>query len=134
MSWDVSIQRFGRPYSSVEEIPENETCLLLGTRAEVQSAISSAFPGTDWTDPTWGIYDSPAGSIEFNMGNEDSNTGFMLHVRASAAVVPVIVDLCVSNHWQAIDCGSGAFLEQSSDPASGLIAWAEYRDQIVGKA
>ena len=134
MSWDVSIQRFGRPYSSVEEIPEDETCLPLGTSAEVQNAISSAFPGTDWTDPAWGIYDSPAGSIEFNMGNDEPNTGFMLHVRASATVVPTIVNLCLSNHWQAIDCSSGEFLEQSSDPASGLIAWAAYRDQIVGKA
>jgi hypothetical protein len=134
MSWDVSIQRFSRRYSSVEEIPEDESCLPLGPCAEVQSIISSAFPGTDWTDPAWGIYDSPAGSVEFNMGNDDPNTGFMLHVRASATVVPIIVNLCISNHWQAIDCSSGAFLEQSSDPASGLIAWAEYRDQIVGKA
>ncbi|MEA0737843.1 hypothetical protein QYY77_17505 [Xanthomonas campestris pv. campestris] len=134
MSWDVSIQRFSRRYSSVEEIPEDETCLPLGTRAEVQSTISSSFTGTDWTDPTWGIYDSPVSSIEFNMGNEDPNTGFMLHVRASEAVVPIIVNLCISNHWQAIDCSSGGFLEQSSDPASGLNAWAEYRDSIVGKA
>jgi hypothetical protein len=134
MSWDVSIQRFSRRYSSIEEIPEDEACLPLGTRAEVQGVISSAFPGTDWTDPAWGIYDSPAGSIEFNMGNDDPNTGFMLHVRASEVVVPIIVNLCISNRWQAIDCSSGGFLEQSSDPASGLNAWAEYRDKIVGKA
>ena len=133
MSWDVSIQRFSRKYASIEEIPANETCLPLGTRIEIQGAIAASFPGTDWTDPTWGIYDSPAGSIEFNMGNDDPNTGFMLHVRASEVVVPVIVNLCVSNHWQAIDCSSGEFLEQSLNPASGLNAWAEYRDQIVGK-
>lgn len=134
MSWDISIQRFSRPYSSVEEIPGDETCLPLGTRAEVQSAISSAFPGTDWADPSWGIYDSPAGSIEFNMRNDDPSTGFMLHVRASATVVPIIVNLCIRHHWQALDYSSGTFLEQSPDSASGLDAWAEYRDQIIGKA
>lgn len=133
MSWDVSIQRFSRRYSFIEEIPEDEKCLPLGTRAEVQDFISSAFPGTDWTDPTWGIYDSPAGSIEFNMGNDDPNAGFMLHVRASEVVVPIIVNLCIRNHWQAIDCSGGEFLEQTSDPASGLNAWAEYRNKIVGK-
>lgn len=133
MSWDVSIQRFSRRYSFIEEIPEHEKCLPLGTRAEVQDFISSAFPGTDWTDPTWGIYDSPAGSIEFNMGNDDPNAGFMLHVRASEVVVPIIVNLCIRNHWQAIDCSGGEFLEQTSDPASGLNAWAEYRNKIVGK-
>ena len=134
MSWDVSIQRFSRAYSSVDEVPEDEKCLPLGTRAEIQSIISFAFPGTDWTDPAWGTYISPAGSIEFNMGNDEPNAGFMLHVRASDTVVAAIVNICTSNHWQAIDCSSGAFLEQSPDPTSGLNAWAEYRDQIIGKA
>lgn len=134
MSWDVSIQRFSQRYSAIDAIPEDETCLPLGSRTQVQAAISRAFPGTDWTDPAWGTFDSPAGSIEFNLGNDEPNSGFMLHVRASEAAVPAIVDLCNRNHWQAIDCSNGAFLEQSPDPASGLQSWAKYRDDVVDEA
>ena len=54
MSWDITIQRFSRPYRSVEEIPDDERCLPLGSRRQVQAALSQAFPGTDWSDPAWG--------------------------------------------------------------------------------
>ncbi|HEY0662150.1 MAG TPA: hypothetical protein VGD21_12625 [Lysobacter sp.] len=132
MSWDVTIQRFSRRYDAVEEIPDDETCQPLGSRSEVQAAISRVFPDVDWSDPAWGICDAEWGSIEFNMGDSEPSTGFTLHVRASAAVVAMIVDLCVANDWQALDCTNGTFLETSPDPAVGLNASNRYRDQVVG--
>lgn len=134
MSWDISIQRFSRVYTSIGDIPDDERCIPLGSQAEVRSAICKVFPGTDWGDPTWGNYEFSGGCVEFNMGKSDPNDGFMLHVRASQQVVPLIVTMCLENGWQAWDGGSGEFLEQSNQPASGLEAWAAYREQVPGKA
>jgi hypothetical protein len=134
MSWDITIQRFSRFYTSIQQIPNDERCAPLGSQIEVRTAISQVFLGTNWSDPAWGTYDFAGGSIEFNMGKSEPNDGFMLHVRASQQVVPLIVALCRQNGWQALDCGSGEFLEQSNEPQAGLEAWAAYRNQVLGNA
>lgn len=67
------------------------------------------------------------------MGQEEECHGFMLHVRANEAIVPLIVELCLTNQWHGIDCSSGEFIEKSDTPAIGADQWQEYRDQILGK-
>ncbi len=104
----------------------------MGTRADVQGAVSELFPRTDWNDQEWGYWDSEYGSIEFHVGNEPI-TSLGLSVRASAAVVPAIVELCLRHGWQALDCSMGDFLEKREDPAEGLNAWRVYRDRVIGK-
>jgi hypothetical protein len=123
--------RFSREYAAIEDIPEEETPLPLGFRSQVQAAISQIFQDTDWSDPAWGMYYSPLGSVEFNLGESEMTDGFMLHVRATERVVALIVDLCQANHWQALDCGSGDFLESSSDPAAWLKAWTAFRTRVI---
>lgn len=132
MSWDVSVQRFSREYSSIEDIPNTERCIPLGSQSEVRSLISEYFPGTDWTEPAWGIFNSFDGTVEFNMGKDEPNTGFMMHVRASPAVVNPMIAMCRSYNLQALDGTSGQFLEKATDPAGSLKQWIEYRNQIVG--
>lgn len=132
MSWDITVQRFGKEYASVAEIPDDEQCSVLGSSAEVRAAISRFFPAVDWTDSTWGIFESDYGSVEFNMGTDEQNSGFMMHVRASNQVIPIIVAMCLSERWQALDCSEGVLLEKASDPAAGLDGWAAYRNQVVG--
>jgi hypothetical protein len=128
MSWDISIQKFTRTYATFDELDDDTQPLPLGPRADVLRA----FPGTDWSDPAWGSFDAPFGSIEFNSGTDDPVDSIMLHVRASDAVVPAIVQMCRDNGWQALDISGGGFLEQSAVPESGLRAWREYRDQVIG--
>ena len=129
------MQRFSRgEYAEITEIPEDESCAPLGSRVEVQIAISKFFPSTDWSDPAWGNYESTDGSIEFNLGSDEPNTGFMMHIRASATVVPSIVAMCIAEHWQALDCGSGEFLERSATPDAGLEQWIDVRKDVVGHA
>jgi len=130
MSWDVSIIKFSKRFESVADIPESERPLSLGNRTSVHTAVSRVFPGTNWTDPAWGTWDGPHGSIEFNLGNGDEVDGFMLHVRAEQEVVPMIVALCISNDWQGLDCSTGQFVEKSVDPAAGLYGWRDYAEQI----
>lgn len=132
MSWDITVQRFGKEYASIGEIPDDEQCSVLGSSAEVRAAISRFFPAVDWTDSAWGIFEADCGSVEFNMGTEDENRGFMMHVRASNQVIPAIVAMCLAEHWQALDCSEGVFLEKVSDPAAGLQSWTAYRNQVIG--
>jgi len=131
MSWDISIVKFSRTYRSVAEIAGNDKPLELGSRAAVHERVLVEFPGTNWADPAWGTWGSPAGSIEFNLGDDDPAEGMMLHVRAGSEVVDSLVRLCRSNGWQGIDCGSGDFIEQSNEPTLGLQSWAAFRDQLV---
>jgi len=56
----------------------------------------------------------------------------MLHVRAEAAVVSAIAQLCTVNGWQGVDCSSGEFLEKAEHPEEGLLAWTAYRNRVVG--
>jgi len=133
MSWDVSPFKFSQRYHSVAEIPDDEQPLNLGSLEEVQSTVTSVFPGTDWADAHWGIFDGEVGSIEFNVGKNDPVQSLALHVRAGDAIVDGILLLCERMGCQAIDLGSGSFLEQSDSPERGLQLWREYRDQIVAR-
>jgi hypothetical protein len=134
MSWDVSVQRFSCVYGALKDIPHTERCFPLGSQVQVQALISKYFPGTDWTRPAWGNWDSQYGSIEFNMGTDEPNDGFMMHIRASAEVVPTIVAMCRGEQWQALDGSSGILLEQVANPTDSLEQWVAYRNQIVGSA
>lgn len=133
MSWDVSLYKFSRTYAALDDIPNDERPLPLGTLKQVQLAISTVFANTDWSDPIWGIFDSPVGSIEFNIGKDDPVISVGLHVRASEAIVGAILELCSRQQWQAIDISNGSFLDHSKSPAEGLRQWQEYRDQVVSQ-
>ncbi|QRY34831.1 MULTISPECIES: hypothetical protein [unclassified Variovorax] len=132
MSWDVSLFKFSRRYSSVSEIASDESLVSLGSLTAVQTVVTSIFPDTDWSDPHWGIFSSKIGSIEFNVGKTDPVQSIGLHVRAGDEIVHGILLLCGNLECQAIDLSDGSFLEQSNDPARNLKRWREYRDQIVG--
>lgn len=131
MSWDVSLYKFSQRYRTVAEIPDDEQPSDLGSLREVQAAVTSVFPETDWTDPRWGIFDSAIGSIEFNVGKDDPVKSLGLHVRAGDGIVDGILLLCEQMDCQAIELGDGSFLEQSDDPTRGLQKWRAYRDQIL---
>lgn len=131
MSWDVSIIKFTKDYKSIDEIPDNEEPLILGNRALVHKAVLEFFPETDWSDPSWGLFDSNFGSIEFNIGNEELTSSIMLHVRASKAVISPIIMMCEKNSWSALDCSYGDILQHSNKLDSGLEAWRAYLDKIV---
>jgi hypothetical protein len=133
MSWDVSIIKLSKRFGSVAEIPGSKGPLYLGGRTSVHAAVSRVFPGTDWTDPAWGTWDGPHGSIEFNLGEADDVDSFMLHVRAGPEVAPMIVALCISNDREGLDCSTGQFLEKSFDPAAGFRGWRDYVNQIQTK-
>lgn len=131
MSWDVSVMRFSKAYASVDDIPEDERPLPLGALSQVHAAVADVFVGVDFSDPIWGCWESPFGSIEFNIGAEDPVEGMMLHVRASTEVIPAIVELCRRNSWHALDCSEGDFLADAN-ATQGLEAWLAFRNRVIG--
>ena len=133
MSWDVSIINFSRDYNSIEEIPDDEKPLELGSRAEIHEAVSEFFPGTDWSEASWGRFNCQFGSIEFNLGENDPSDSLMLHVRASDDVVPLIVAMCKKKNWSGLDCSNGDFLEKSKNPSSGIDGWKNLLQQVTSK-
>lgn len=134
MSWDVSIMKFSQPYTSIQDIPDDETPLPIGSQAQVHAAVTKHFPGTDWSDAAWGIFDSPFGSVEFNLGKDDPAESMMLHVRASNEIIAPIVAMCVEAGWNALDCSTGELLETADDPTAGLEGWRAYRDRVIGQS
>ena len=131
MSWDVSVMRFSKSYVSVDEILDSERPLPLGPLTDVQSAVTAVFGDADFSDPSWGRWESNAGSIEFNIGAEEPVESMMLHVRASTDVIPMIVELCRRNSWQALDCIEGEFLADES-ATQGLEGWIAFRNRVIG--
>ncbi|WP_321918107.1 MULTISPECIES: hypothetical protein [unclassified Paraburkholderia] len=81
-----------------------------------------------------GIYDGEFGSIEFNLGKDDSVQSLALHVRASTEIVGGILQLCERLCCQAIDLLDGSLLYQYEHPATGLEKLRKYRDQVIGES
>jgi len=130
MSYDVFVFKFAETYADLDAIPGDAKEMPMGAADAVRSAIDADFPGVNWNDPAWGVWDSDLGSIEFNVGNDDPVTGVALHIRAQSAVMTGVVALCRNNGWQAMD-GDEDFVEQRSQPADGLNAWRAYRDKVI---
>jgi hypothetical protein len=130
MSYDVFIFKFPESYSSVSLLPQDLEAEPLGSAAQVRAAIDQVFDGTNWNDPTWGLWHGDLGSIEFGVGQENPVSCLALHIRAHDAVMAGVVSLCRENGWQAMDGGED-FVEQRSQPADGLNAWRAYRDKVI---
>lgn len=96
MSWDVMLFKFtGTPPATAEEIDDAEL-IPLGAAADVRASISAVLREVNWSDPTWGIFDGPGFSIEFNVGDDDPIQNMMLHVRGGGDAVSAITALVAS--------------------------------------
>ena len=130
--WDVSIMKFLCPVKGIDDLPSD--LIPLGSLEYVHAAVTKHFPGTDWNDAAWGIFDSAIGSIEFNLGGDDDPvTHMMLHVCGSDEIVRPIIAICLEERWNALCNITGEFLESTEKPAAGLEAWrAADRDRANG--
>lgn len=133
MSWDVMITKDRQSYGSAEGIPNHATSLPLGSKTDVHNSVVRFFPGTDWSDASWGFFGSAFGSVEFNIGNGDPVQGMMLHVRASKEIVVPIIAMCREYGWNALDCSTEELLENSESPTTGLEGWRAFRDKVLGR-
>lgn len=131
MSWDVSLLRFARRYDTLEEVEEDAEMLSLGNIEHIQQAAQAAFGTVRWElDQRWGFWDNGVDSVEFILGRDEPTTYLSLHVRATDAVIPGILDFADRLSAQVIDVDAGSFLT-TEQTASGLAEWRRYRDQVL---
>jgi hypothetical protein len=85
------------------------------------------FPGTDWSDPGWGVWKANPGTVEFELGREDPSEGMRILVRAQPEAMELIVRLLRDNGWQGFDSPMGEFVDVREDARAGLAAAAGRR-------
>lgn len=122
----------GLPEGSIADWPKDFHPLPLGRTEEVRKTISSAWPGTDWSDLAWGWFESAELATEINFQLEGEVESLMLHVRGGADPIPIVRRLCDALGAVAIDSSTGNLLE-SNTGSSGYPRWVEYRNQVVGQ-
>lgn len=137
MSWDVLIMRLPQEIQTYDDLTacESDPMLPLGALEDVRRHIDATFPDTDWSDPRWGVWHGPEGSIEFSLGRDGDAPleHLMLHVRAGDEIVGRIVALCEGAGWKALDTSATEFLVSAAD-TSGLSGWRSLRDRAAGRS
>jgi hypothetical protein len=134
MSWDISVFAAKDAPPPVEEMPEGWKPDILGPADEVRQKISTCLPGVDWSDPTWGIYDGEGFSYEFNVGDEDSVEGLMIHVRGGGDAVGPLLNLAGRWGWYLLDCSQGEWLHHCADTEVGWQEFQAFRDRVIGSS
>jgi hypothetical protein len=130
MSWDISVFATRVPPPPVAAMPSDWRGEVLGTSKEVRDQISLFLPGTDWTEPTWGIFQGDGFSYEFNIGDEESNAGFMIHVRGGGDAVSPLLRLAKCSGWFLLDCSQGEWLHHCENTKAGWQGFQAYRDSL----
>ena len=119
MSYDVMVVKFAgkRPATPLDMQAAEVTSL--GAAAQVRRSISVALPGTDWSDPTWGMFDGDGFSIEFNVGGGDPVGNIMLHLRGGGDALAAAARLATQMGCAAIDCQTDKFLDLAAPADEG---------------
>lgn len=133
MSWDISIYSAKEPPSKVSELPDDWAPDPLGPTDEVRSRFLDGAPDIDWSDPTWGVLDRGAFSIEIDIGSDEICQTGVLHVRGGEDVVPVVESLSVDLGWYALDLTNEEWFHHSDDTGEGLRKFNDYRDRAHQK-
>lgn len=134
MSWDVMIfnTRGSKP-PPIEQFQEIHY-EPLGPAAGVRQRLSNLLPGIDWSDTTWGIYESGGLSIEFNVGKDDPIGDMMLHVRGVGDAIAAIVAIARPLGWSALDCSTSKFLDLDNPSQVGWEGFQAFRNKIIAKS
>ena len=132
MSWDIMVCNYnGSPPKKFEDLPDDPEPDSLGSADNVRRSISQNLPGVDWSDPTWGTYDSDEFSIEFNTGDEDPMNSIMLHVRGSGDPIAAILRFANPNKWSLMDLSTGEYLDPENPSQEGWKNFQDLRDNVL---
>lgn len=94
--------------------------------------ISTSWPGTDWSDPAWGWFETEELATEINFQLEGEVESLMLLVRGGIDPVLRVCQLCADLGAVAIDTSTGDLLGIDA-ASSGYPGWLQYRNRFVGQ-
>lgn len=131
MSWDLFVLDLPPSADGNRDIPADFKPVALGLRAEIIRRIQEVVPTADFSDPSWGTFDAPDFSVEFNMGDADVVDCFALHVRGGDAAAGFVADLLVRCGWRACDPASESGFFDPATAVASLQRWRAYRDHVI---
>lgn len=132
MSWDILIMDLPRGAQTVSDLPNDFRPRPLGSRSDLITAILSAAPMADFSDPSWGEIVAKDFTIEVNMGKDDQVDSVMLHVRGGQGAVALIADILDQLNARALDIQTGEIFGETT-AATSFAAWRAYRDRIINQ-
>jgi hypothetical protein len=133
MSWDLFVMALPAGILSLKDLPPDYRPPPLGTRSEIIAKISSAFPQTDFSDPSWGTLDVPGCHIEFNMGSDREINNFAMHARGAGKACPdTAAAILTKLNMRAIDPGSesGLFEQDPNLRYKSFEHWQSFGFQV----
>ena len=131
MSWDIFVQDLPQDIRTAADIPDTFRPAALCKRSDLIQRIRAFAPTARFSDPSWGTFDAPTFSIEFNLGS-DELVGFALHVRGDDAAAAFVSDLLTYLGYRALDPQSETGLFEPGRVAqASMRRWREYRDRVV---
>lgn len=131
MSWDIFFVAADAPPAPSARMPEDWFSRPIGTCADLRERLSGLFPGTDWTDPAWGVYEGERFTLEFNIGENDPCDGFAVHVRGRGDAVDAVRRIAEVPGWYGADPVQGEWLHHTADPGAGWRAFQNFRSDLV---
>ena len=134
MSYDFCVQDLPEGASSVDEIPADFAPSPLGPRQSIVEGILDVLPMADFSEPTWGRFDTDGWSIEINIGEQDPCRSFMLHVRGGLEAIGAVAAILERLGFRALDASEGGIFSADQASEDSFGKWREYRKQVVGDA
>ena len=131
MSWDIFVQDIPATANRVDDIPDDFAPVPLGVRSDVLRRIKEIVPGANFSDPSWGTFEGPNFSVEFNIGNATNVESFAMHIRGGDAAVGFVADFLSRCGWRAFDTSSESGIFDPANAIESLRRWREYRDHVL---
>jgi len=132
VSWDILIVDLPRDAQTVSDLPDDFKPRPLGSRSDLITAILSAAPTADFSDPSWGQIIARDFTIEVSMGNAEQTDSVMLHVRRGQGAVALIAEILDRLNARALDIQTGEVFQETT-AATSFGAWRAYRDRAINQ-
>lgn len=129
MSWDLCVQDWGG-VKRLSEIPDDFEPQAIGMRSDLIKQIKEVEPLVDFEDESLGELCTDQFTIEFNMGNEELVSAFMIHVRGNKLAISVIGVILDKLALQATDGKEDTFFDVEQSKESFEL-WIDYKNKIL---
>ena len=131
MSWDLFVHGMAPSAHGAGDDPSGFEPRPLGLRADIIRRIQQVVPAADFSDPSWGTFEAPDFSVEFNMGDDGPIDCFALHVRGGDMAAGFVADPLARCGWRALDPASDSGMFDPATALASLRRWRAYRDHVI---
>lgn len=130
MSWDAVILKIQGPFRPIEEVAD-EDYLPLGSIESVAERIRSAFPGAQWSNPTWATWslDGDTG-VTIDLEGVESSNSILVSVSGSGNPVPHLLAVARANDWVVLDASTTEFINPDEGASEGWEGYQSVRDRL----